>query len=111
MDKAMPQQAKEELARAFEVTYGPGGMQQKDDMENWYIMTQYSKGMMTRRTPLNTHLRLGDPLLHGPSTPNIGMPGYWQPDYSDENTRIFYRRWAEVLTAKDWGELKAEPVL
>jgi hypothetical protein len=109
VDKSMPQEARDQLARNIEVTFGPGGMQQKDDMENWYILTQYSKGLMTRRTPLNAYLRLNEGTLkHGPSDPHIQMPGMWSPDYTDENTRIFYHRWAEVLTANSWDDLKVE---
>ena len=110
VDKDMPAEAREELARNFEITFGPAGTQQKDDLENWYILTQYSKGTMTRRTPLNMYLRLGEPPLHGPTTESIQMPGYWQPDYSDENNRAFYHRWAEVLTANDWTDLQLQPV-
>jgi phenylpropionate dioxygenase-like ring-hydroxylating dioxygenase large terminal subunit len=110
VDKNAPPEVKNEWARSFETMYGPAGMVQKDDMENWYILTQYSKGTMTRRTPLNAAMRLGEPVVHGPSAPNIGMPGLWHPDYTDENTRIFYHRWAEMLTAKSWDDLRVDPV-
>jgi hypothetical protein len=105
VDKAAPTAAKQEFARQFETMYGPSGMVQKDDMENWYILTQYSKGTMTRRTLLNAHMNMTPP-LDGRS--NFGMTGLWSKDYTDENTRRFYRRWAEVMDAKDWNELQAE---
>jgi phenylpropionate dioxygenase-like ring-hydroxylating dioxygenase large terminal subunit len=105
VDKAAPPEAKQEFARQFETMYGPAGMVQKDDMENWYILTQYSKGTMTRKTLLNAQLNPTPP-LHGPST--FGMPGLWSKDYADENTRRFYWRWAEMMDAKDWNELRVE---
>ena len=41
----------------------------------------------------------------------FGMPGLFTPIYSDENHRMFYKRWAEFMEAKDWDELQAhEPV-
>jgi ethylbenzene dioxygenase alpha subunit len=104
VDKKAPPEVKEEYARQFETIYGPAGIVQKDDMENWYILTQYSKGTMTRRTRLNAQLGTGEK-LHGPSAPNIGMPGIWVRDITDENTRIFYRRWAEVMDAKTWSDM------
>jgi 3-phenylpropionate/trans-cinnamate dioxygenase alpha subunit len=105
VDKAAPPEVKEQYARQFETMYGPAGMVQKDDMENWFILTQYSKGTMTRHTLLNAQMNLTPP-LHGPS--KFGMPGLWSKDYTDENTRRFYWRWAEMMDAKDWSELRVE---
>jgi biphenyl 2,3-dioxygenase alpha subunit len=105
VDKNAPPEVKEEYARQFETMYGPAGMVQKDDMENWFILTQYSKGTMTRHTLLNAQMNLTPP-LHGPS--KFGMPGLWSKDYTDENTRRYYWRWAEMMDAKDWSELRVE---
>jgi phenylpropionate dioxygenase-like ring-hydroxylating dioxygenase large terminal subunit len=108
VDKKAPKDAKREYARQFESIYGPSGIVQKDDMENWYILTQYSKGLMTRRTPLNIAMGISRQPLHGPSTPEIGMPGYWTPDLTDLNNRMFYGRWAEYMAAQSWGDLRIE---
>jgi nitrite reductase/ring-hydroxylating ferredoxin subunit len=110
VDKAAPPEVKAAAVRYHERRWGPNGMIQKDDMENWYVLTQYSKGLMTRtRLRQNAQLGMSTPSLHGPT--NFGMPGMWHPEPSDENIRRFYERWANVMAAKDWDEMRiANPV-
>ena len=67
VDKAAPPEVKEGAVRYHERRWGPNGMIQKDDMENWYILTQYSKGRMTRmRLRQNAQLGMSTPSMHGP---------------------------------------------
>ena len=105
VDKAAPPEVKEAAARYHERNWGPNGYIQKDDMENWYIQTQYSRGHMTR-TALrqNAQLRMSTPSIHGPST--FDLPGMFHPVPTDENIRRFYGRWAEVMQARDWDEMR-----
>jgi hypothetical protein len=104
VDKDAPIEVKDALAAYYELYYGPGGMTQQDDMENWYTLTISSKGPMARKLDLNYQMRLGDDAtIHGPT--EFGLPGLFTPIYSDENHRRFYRRWQEMMNAKDWGEL------
>ena len=105
VDKAAPPEVKEAAVRFHERRWGPNGMIQKDDMENWYIQTQYSKGTMTRKKLLhNAQLGMSKPSLHGPS--QFGLPGMWHPEPTDENYRRFYQRWATVMEARDWDEMR-----
>ena len=109
VDRDAPVEVKDALRAYYEHWYGPGGMTQQDDMENWYNLTMASKGPVARKLPLNYQMRLGDPPIHGPST--FGLPGLFTPLYSDENHRAFYRRWAEYMEAESWDELRVrEPV-
>jgi len=104
VDKDAPQAVKDTLAAYYEHWYGPGGMTQQDDMENWYNLTISSKGPKARTLPLNYQLTLSTPPIHGPT--EFGMPGLFTPIYSDENHRRFYQRWAEFMQASDWSELQ-----
>ena len=105
VDKAMPPEVKDACVRYYERRWGPNGMIQKDDMENWYIQTQYSKGHMTRRgLRQNNQLGMSRQSLHGPST--FGLPGMFHPQPTDENYRRFFQRWAEVMEARDWDEMR-----
>jgi nitrite reductase/ring-hydroxylating ferredoxin subunit len=105
VDKAAPPEVKEAAVRYHERRWGPNGMIQKDDMENWYVLTQYSKGLMTRtRLRQNAQLGMSTPSVDGPS--NFGLPGMWHPEPSDENIRRFYERWANVMKARDWDEMR-----
>src|SRR5262249_43834303 len=48
VDKNAPPEVKAEIVKSRQRISGPNGIQQKDDMENWFIQTRYSKGLMTR---------------------------------------------------------------
>jgi len=105
VDKDAPPEVKAAFARGEELARGPGGMIQKDDMENWAIQTRYSKFHMTRkRLVFNAQLGLSMPPLHGPSS--FGLPGMWSPSPTDANIRSFYYRWAEVMAGKDWDDIR-----
>ncbi len=104
VDRDAPQVVKTAIADHYERLYGPGGMTQQDDMENWYNLTIASKGPMARTLPLNYQLFRSTPPIHGPT--EFGLPGLFTPIYSDENHRRFYRRWAEFMEARDWDELR-----
>jgi phenylpropionate dioxygenase-like ring-hydroxylating dioxygenase large terminal subunit len=109
VDKNAPPEVKEAQVRYHERRWGPNGLIQKDDMENWAVLTQYSKGMMTRRSlRQNAQLALGKPSLHGPS--EFGLPGMFHPSPTDENIRRFYGRWAEVMEAPDWDHMRVSSV-
>jgi phenylpropionate dioxygenase-like ring-hydroxylating dioxygenase large terminal subunit len=104
VDKAMPPEVKDAAVRYHERRWGPNGMIQKDDMENWYIQTRYSKGTMTRwALRQNNQLGMSKPSLHGPT--EFGLPGMFHPQPTDENYRRFFRRYREVMEAKGWDEL------
>lgn len=104
VDKAMPPEVKDAAVRYHERRWGPNGMIQKDDMENWFVQTRYSKGFMTRwALRQNNQLGMSKPSLHGPST--FGLPGMFHPQPTDENYQRFFERYAQVMEAKSWDEL------
>jgi phenylpropionate dioxygenase-like ring-hydroxylating dioxygenase large terminal subunit len=106
VDKAMPPEVKEAAVRYHERRWGPNGMIQKDDMENWYIQTRYSKGFMTRwHLRQNNQLGMSKRSLDGPTT--IGLPGMFHPEPTDENYRRFFEHYALVMDAKNWDEILA----
>ncbi len=61
---------------------------------------QACRGVMARRIPLDTQMGLG----HDRFDPALGA---WASEFrmSEANHRRFYGRWAEVMAAKNWGEL------
>jgi 3-phenylpropionate/trans-cinnamate dioxygenase alpha subunit len=106
VDKAMPPEVKEACVRYHERRWGPNGMIQKDDMENWYIQTRYSKGFMTRwHLRQNNQLGMSKPSLDGPAT--VGLPGMFHPQPTDENYRRFFEHYALVMEAPTWDDILA----
>jgi hypothetical protein len=106
VDKDMPPEVKQQVVLDRQRVSGPNGIQQKDDMENWFIQTRYSKGLMTRWSlRQNNQLGMSRPSLDGPST--YGIEGMFHPSPTDENYRRFFAHYRKVMEAKDWDELNA----
>ena len=74
VDKDAPQEVKSALGHYYEHYYGPGGMTQKDDMENWYQLTIASRGPMARKLDLNYQMGIDDPPLHGALDLRVARP-------------------------------------
>jgi phenylpropionate dioxygenase-like ring-hydroxylating dioxygenase large terminal subunit len=102
VDKDAPQEVKD-VFRHYCLRYsGPAGMTESDDMENWGYATEASKGAIARRYPYNYQMGLGK------AKPVPGLRGAVEGgDTTEENARIFYRRWAEFMGGKDWDALMA----
>lgn len=106
VDKNAPPEVKKAMILGRQRISGPNGLQQKDDMENWYIQTRYSKGFSTRwRLRQNNQLGMSKPSLDGPST--FGMQGMFHSYPTDENYRRFFEHWALAMEAKSWDEIRA----
>jgi len=106
VDKAAPAEVKEAMVLSRQRVSGPNGIQQKDDMENWYVQTRTSKGFMTRwGLRQNNQLGMGKQSLDGLS--NFGIPGMFHPQPTDETYRRFFEHYGMVMQAKDWDELRA----
>jgi hypothetical protein len=107
VDKAAPPEVKEEVMRFHERRWGPNGIVQADDMENWYVQTRYSRGFSTRwRLRQNNQLGMSRPSLDGRS--NFGLPGLFHACPTDENYRRFFEHWALVMDALNWDEILAK---
>ncbi|HZT08709.1 MAG TPA: Rieske 2Fe-2S domain-containing protein [Chloroflexota bacterium] len=108
VDRNAPQEVKETIKDYYSRYTGPAGMTQQDDMENWHWSTEASKGTISKRLPYNYTLFLDEQPLHGPST--FDLPGNFTNILSDENHRVYYQRWAEMMSARSWDDLRLTPV-
>lgn len=97
-------QAFKDACRHYYIRYsGPGGMTESDDMENWVYATDASAGPRARLFPYNYQMGIG----HAEPVP--GLKGAVQcGEYSEENARIFYARWLEVMTTEGPVPLPAD---
>ena len=100
VDKAAPPEVKEAYRRTGIMTFGPSGTFEQDDMDNWQSSTQNSRGVVSRRYPMNLQLGLG----HDRFNPDLMA---WASDhgFSENNTRRFYQRWAQLMAADSWSEV------
>jgi phenylpropionate dioxygenase-like ring-hydroxylating dioxygenase large terminal subunit len=104
VDKNAPPEVKRAMVLGRQRVSGPNGIQQKDDMENWFIQTRYSKGYSTRwRLLQNNQLGMSKPSIEG--RPEFGMPGMFHRAPTDENYRRFFEHYSLVMEAQDWDEI------
>lgn len=90
-------------AREYYLRYsGPGGMTESDDMENWTGASEACRHNVARDMYFNYQMGLG----HARAVPDL--PGAVENgEYTEENARIYYRRWAQFMKGLDWNELMA----
>ena len=93
-----PQEVKDVMRHYYMRYSGPGGLTEKDDMENWNYASAASKGVVARRYPYNYEMGLG---LEG-SHPDL--PGIVTEGISEANQRGFYQYWAELMDGRRLAE-------
>ena len=100
VDRDAPDHVKD-MARHYFLRYsGPGGMTESDDLENWSYATEASKGPISRRYFYNYEMGCGF------AEPVPELRGAVQSgDVSEENARIYYKRWAQFMEGSDWPKL------
>ncbi len=92
VDKSAPAQVKEAIRRVSLQSFGPSGTFEQDDMENWQECTQTSRGVVSRRYPLNIQMGLD----HEWFDENLMA---WASDFriSESYHRRFYQHWAKLM--------------
>jgi len=98
LDKSMPEEVRE-AQRLYNLrTFGPSGIFEQDDGENWSEVQSISHGWRTNTVPLNYQMGLGSERHDGV------YPGETSELYSDAAGRKFYSRWAELMSTPAWHE-------
>lgn len=101
VNKNMPDEVKEAYRKASAFTFSPGGVFEMDDTENWESATRANRGVVTRRQTLYYGLGIGSE--DGPDE----LPGkVHSPMFNDRNQLAFYRRWADLMSAKSWRDMR-----
>lgn len=100
LDKSMP----DDVAQAQRLynlrTFGPSGIFEQDDGENWSEAQSIAHGFMVSETPLNYQMGLNQ------EKEREGYPGLTSELYSDTAGRNLYRRWRELMNTPAWHEKK-----
>jgi 3-phenylpropionate/trans-cinnamate dioxygenase alpha subunit len=102
VDKAAPPEVKEANRVAALRVFGPAGVFEQDDMDNWQACTQTGRGVVARRYPLNYEMGLGHERYDDELKASAS-----EYRFSESNHRQFYQRWAQLMTAEKWAELKS----
>jgi phenylpropionate dioxygenase-like ring-hydroxylating dioxygenase large terminal subunit len=99
VDKDAPAEVKDFLRHYYMRYSGPAGMTEQDDMENWLYATAASTGVIARRHPFNYQQSLNNFRTDDP------IPGDVSTQFTEQNARRFYTRWASYLDGAGWNEL------
>ncbi len=100
VDKAAPEHLKREMQLFHSRRFGPGGAFEQDDGENWNQCTYASNGRISRRQEFNYSMGLG----HERYDENV--PGLTCESPSEVRQRNLYSRWAELMAAESWDDIR-----
>ncbi len=106
VDKAAPQQIKDDLVKDASRRFGPSGMFEQDDSDNWRLSTTGAKSVIGRRHPLNYSMGLRN---NDWMEPKEDLPLRRMGSNGDTNQLNFYRHWQELMSGKGWDELATMP--
>jgi phenylpropionate dioxygenase-like ring-hydroxylating dioxygenase large terminal subunit len=100
VDKAASPRIKKLTRLAGVRVFSPSGAFEQDDMDNWQECTRTSRGVASRRMPMNVQMGLG----HDRYDEELKA---WASDFrfSESNARLFYQRWAQLMAAESWDML------
>jgi 3-phenylpropionate/trans-cinnamate dioxygenase alpha subunit len=96
VDKKAPEDVKQAFRRGVVRAFGPSGMLEQDDGENWGQMQVIMRGQKARDTQLcyqmGAHLNEFDVEGAGPHVGSV---------FADRSARNFYTRWLQLMTAEE----------
>jgi phenylpropionate dioxygenase-like ring-hydroxylating dioxygenase large terminal subunit len=84
---------------AYVRTFGPSGVFEQDDLENWEECTRVNKGKIAQRYTLHHQMN-----VHVPVDPEFPGPGKaWQGSYGERTQIAFYAEWQRwLMQTKPW---------
>lgn len=105
VDASLPDEVKTALRRQYEIAFGPTGMFEQDDGENWRECQKGMQGFVGRKVEHNMFLGMGK---EQPASEFLGegVPGRGGDIWSEHNQRQFIRHWQAFMSAdRGWDEL------
>jgi phenylpropionate dioxygenase-like ring-hydroxylating dioxygenase large terminal subunit len=83
--------------------FGPAGLLEQDDGENWSQSTRAAGGFSSRKLGAALKMGLGHDEVAIGANGQASVEG-WVGEHAQ---RWFYRSWTDWIAARDWGELEA----
>ncbi|HIG40689.1 MAG TPA: hypothetical protein EYQ14_09140 [Gammaproteobacteria bacterium] len=81
--------------------FGPAGMLEQDDGENWSHSTRGSRGVVTGDRPLNFRMGLGQDKVRSDQSGQSSI----ETVVNEHGQRWTYRSWQEWMKADNWSDL------
>lgn len=102
VEKDMPTELKDKLARSLHRTFGAAGILEADDNDNMESISRLGRGFMSRRGNVNSEMGLGADTLDAELPGVVGRSAIGETSY-----RGFYRFYQEMLAASSWDEIRS----
>jgi len=102
VDKAAPQEVKHAMRLTGQRHFGPSGMFEQDDGDNWKLSTIGAKGTIAQRYPLNYQMGLHDEWFSADGE----LPDRQQGTNGDTNQLNFHRHWVALMSGKSWADIR-----
>ncbi|HMN78978.1 MAG TPA: aromatic ring-hydroxylating dioxygenase subunit alpha [Burkholderiaceae bacterium] len=101
VDSAAPQEAKELFQRGNLRTFGPAGILEQDDLENWVEIQKVLRGTKARQTQFCAQMGRGHDVIDP-----AGYKGRTSYVMSEMAARGFYGHWKDMMLAESWPQLQ-----
>jgi len=103
LNRSLPEDIHRRMVGMANRVFGPAGMLEQDDGENWGQSTRGMTGAISQQFDLNYAMNLG----HGRVIHEEGGPPYI-PSGPNEHPQVWhYRNWAAWMAAESWDELRS----
>jgi 3-phenylpropionate/trans-cinnamate dioxygenase alpha subunit len=102
VDKAAPKEAKDIIRFRLMSTFSSGGIFEQDDGNNFDQVTRSGLTFMGKQILANLQMGLGHEFT------SEAAPGILGLGTGESNQRGFYKRWAEMIEAPGWRQVKIE---
>jgi phenylpropionate dioxygenase-like ring-hydroxylating dioxygenase large terminal subunit len=103
VDRNLPEDVRRIAVRASNRHFGPAGMFEQDDGENWDQSTLAAQTVVSQRYDLNYSMGLG----HGETVEDEVSPPRIDTLTNEHGQLWMYRVWSEFMAADSWPELAA----
>lgn len=102
VDQDAPPELQQAAMSRAAAGFGPAGLLEQDDGENWEASTNATKGPIGRRFPLNYQMDPRETRL----TITEGRPALIDTNINEFAQLWVYQNWAEWMEAQSWDDLK-----
>ena len=102
IDDELEYELRTELRHRANHQFGPAGMLEQDDGENWAESTVGSRGLATRGHPLNYAMDLG----RGTMLADEKGPARLETPLNEHAQLWLYQAWADWIESESWSVLE-----
>jgi 3-phenylpropionate/trans-cinnamate dioxygenase alpha subunit len=99
VDRDAPPDVVEAIRIGAARSFGPSGLLEQDDGENWMEIQRTLRGRMARSTRFNVEMG-----MHNPRMTSDEVPGNVSHVFAENAARAMYDRWSELMTSATWAE-------